>query len=225
MERYSHRMALGAILVFFQQGMATGVAKGESVGPGLESHGTVRTFRVTKAEDLALPLRLTDGGAVAAREPFAGDRTLYRPTEASCDFSAFVICSDTSGLVLRDSPGGTVVAELGPTACVGSGVVARVLAYHASWFSVVLGDGRGGWVEHGRLGLHVGKDTPGSVAALRVRPEEDAPAQGEIFGAATVSVIGGQGRWALVSYHHPKGHVLSGWLDPRLHCPDAAGCR
>ncbi len=59
---------------------------------------------------------------------------------------------------------------------------------------------------------------PGAVAVLRTRPEENAPAVGDIFGDEEVTVLGGEGKWALVQYRRNRGHVLTGWLEPEKQC-------
>jgi len=82
----------------------------------------------------------------------------------------------------------------------------------------VLHDGTKGWLFSGLAGMSLRNYAPGAVAVLRTRPDENAPAVGDIFGDEEVTVLGGEGKWALVQYRHPKGHVLTGWLEPEKQC-------
>ena len=48
----------------------------------------------------------------ATKEPFTGDRTLYRPDEGKCDLEAYIIDPDLKGTNVRDKPNGKIIATL-----------------------------------------------------------------------------------------------------------------
>lgn len=153
-----------------------------------------------------------------SREPFKGDRSLYLPAEGECDFQAYIIDSDPKGTNVRDAPGGKIIATLPHRPDDPDIITVGVAGHKNKWLSVVLHDGRKGWVFGELVGVSLRNYAPGDVAALRTRPSPDAPATGDIFGDEEVSIIGGEGKWALVQYRHPEGRVLVGWLDPVKQC-------
>ena len=152
------------------------------------------------------------------KEPFQGDRSLYLPAEGQCDFKAYIIDPDPKGANVRDAPGGKIIATLPHRPDDPALITVSVTGHKNKWLSVLLHDGRKGWVFGELVGVSLRNYAPGDVAALRTKPSSDAPATGDIFGDEEVSIIGGEGKWALVQYRHPKGHVLTGWLDPVKQC-------
>lgn len=157
-------------------------------------------------------------GEADVKESAAGDRALYFPTEGECDFTAYIIDPDPKGANVRDAPEGKVIATLPHRPDDPALITVDVRGHKNKWLSVVLHDGRKGWIFGEPVGVSLRNYAPGDVAALRTRPSPDAPAIGDIFGDEEVSVIGGEGEWALVQYRHPKGHILTGWLDPVKQC-------
>ena len=166
------------------------------------------------------PTPKADAKSKSAREPYKGDRTLYLPTEGSCDFQAYIIDLDPKGTNVRDAPKGHVIATLPHRPDDPDIITVRVTGHRNKWLSVVLHDGREGWIFGELVGVSLRNYGPGSVTGLRTRPDPDSPAEGDIFGDEVVSIIGGEGKWALVQYRHPKGFVMTGWLDPVLQCPN-----
>ena len=152
------------------------------------------------------------------KEPFAGDRSLYRPSEGTCDFGAYIIDPDPKGTNVRETPNGKVTAVLPHQPDDPALIMVKVTGYRDKWLSVVLHDGTKGWIFSELAGMSLRNYAPGSVAVLRTRPDENAPAVGDIFGDEEVTVLGGEGAWALVRYRHPKGHEFIGWLDPEKQC-------
>lgn len=154
----------------------------------------------------------------ATKEPFTGDRTLYRPDEGKCDLEAYIIDPDPKGTNVRDKPNGKIIATLPHQPDDPHLIMVKVTGYKGKWLSVVIHDGKNGWIFSELVGMSLRNYAPGSVAALRVRPEKNAPTAGEIFDDEEVTVLGGEGKWALVRYKHPKGHELTGWLTPEKQC-------
>ncbi len=152
------------------------------------------------------------------REPYKGDRSLYLPDEGKCDFAAYVIDPDPKGTNVRDVPGGTVIAVLPHRPENPDIITVKVTGHKKGWLSVILHDGKKGWIFGRMLGMSIRNYSPGSVAALRCRPEEDAPSQGDIFRDDEVALLGGEGQWALVEYAVPGGAVIKGWLNPVKQC-------
>ena len=152
------------------------------------------------------------------KEPFAGDRSLYRPSQGTCDFGAYIIDPDPKGTNVRETPNGKVTAVLPHQPDDPLLIMVKVTGYRDKWLSVVLHDGTKGWIFSELVGMSLRNYAPGSVAALRTQPDGSAPAVGDIFGDEEVTVLGGEGAWALVRYRHPKGHEFIGWLDPEKQC-------
>ncbi|MFA5473443.1 MAG: lysozyme inhibitor LprI family protein [Aminobacteriaceae bacterium] len=152
------------------------------------------------------------------KEPFKGDRTLYQPSEGTCDFGAYIIDPDPKGANVRDAPNGKLVRTLPWQPDDPALIMVTVTGFKGKWLSVVLHDGTKGWIFSELVGMSLRNYAPGAVAVLRTRPEENAPAVGDIFGDEEVTVLGGEGKWALVQYRHPRGHVLTGWLEPEKQC-------
>ena len=152
------------------------------------------------------------------KEPFQGDRSLYQPAEGRCDFKAYIIDPDPKGTNVRDAPGGKIVVTLPHRPDDPALITVSVTGYKNKWLSVVLHDGTRGWIFGELVGVSLRNYEPGAVTALRTRPDPNAPATGDIFGDEEVSIIAGEGKWALVQYRHPKGHMLTGWLDPVKQC-------
>ena len=152
------------------------------------------------------------------KEPFAGDRSLYRPSQGACDFGAYIIDPDPKGTNVRETPNGKVTAILPHQPDDPALIMVKVTGYRDKWLSVVLHDGTKGWIFSELVGMSLRNYVPGSVAVLRTRPDENAPAVGDIIGDEEVTVLGGEGGWALVRYRHPKGHEFVGWLDPEKQC-------
>ncbi len=143
------------------------------------------------------------------------DRTLYSPEEGECDI---VVCVDDAGAeetVLRDAPEGRILTRFHRSSEASGRIVVRVIGFRRGWLAVSLPGGAGGWVPCGPLKVRVRNDGPGSVTALRCRPEEDAPAVIDIFNGGETTLVGGAGKWALVRYTTPAGSTATGWLDPR----------
>jgi uncharacterized protein YecT (DUF1311 family) len=198
---------------------------------GFPLHGRMlmNTERIKKLEGLYEDLKA--GGleesapkvakeTAASKEPFKGDRTLYLPEEGTCDFRAYIIDPDPKGTNVRNAPKGKIITTLPYRPDDPEIITVKVTGHKNKWLSVVLHDGRKGWIFGELVGVSLRNYDPGSVTALRTRPDPDAPAVGDIFGDEEVSIIGGEGKWALVQYRHPKGHVLTGWLDPVKQCPN-----
>lgn len=152
------------------------------------------------------------------KQPYAGDRTLYHPEEGKCDFGAYIIDPDPKGANVRDKPNGKIIVTLPYQPDDPALIMVKVTGYKGKWLSVTLHDGTKGWIFSELVGLSLRNYAPGAVAALRVRPEENAPTTGDIFDDEEVTVLGGEGKWALVRYKHPKGHELVGWLNPEKQC-------
>ncbi len=168
-------------------------------------------------DEPGVKVEVKNAGA-AAKEPFKGDRTLYRPDEGKCDFGAYIIDPDPKGANVRDSPNGKIITTLPHQPDDPEPIMVKVTGYKGKWLSVVLHDGKKGWIFSELVGMSLRNYAPGDVAALRVRPDPYAPTVGDIFDDEEVTVLGGEGKWALVYYKHPKGHEFVGWLDPEKQC-------
>lgn len=156
--------------------------------------------------------------APESKEPYKEDRSLYSPVEGKCDFSAYIIDPDPKGTNVRDAPGGTVIAVLPHRPENSDIITVKVTGHKKGWLSVILHDGKKGWIFGKMLGVSLRNYAPDSVTALRCRPEEDAPSLGDIFRDDEVALLGGEGQWALVEYAVPGGAVMKGWLDPMKQC-------
>lgn len=154
----------------------------------------------------------------AGKEPYKGDRTLYRPDEGKCDFGAYIIDPDPKGANVRDGPNGKIITTLPHQPDDPEPIMVKVTGYKGKWLSVILHDGKEGWIFSELVGMSLRNYAPGAVAALRVRPDPNSPTVGDIFEDEQVTVLGGEGEWALVHYRHPRGHEFIGWLDPEKQC-------
>lgn len=164
-------------------------------------------------KEISPPEKAQDG-----KEPYKGDRSLFLPGEGKCDFNAYIIDPDPKGTNVRDVPGGTVITVLPHRPENPDVITVKVTGHKKGWLSVILHDEKKGWIFGRMLGMSVRNYTPGSVTALRCRPEENAPSLGDIFLDDEVALLGGEGQWALVEYAVPGGAVMKGWLDPVQQC-------
>ncbi|MEA4880759.1 MAG: lysozyme inhibitor LprI family protein, partial [Synergistaceae bacterium] len=103
------------------------------------------------------------------KEPYKGDRSLYHPVEGKCDFSAYIIDPDPKGTNVRDVPGGAVITVIPHRPENPDIITVKVTGHKKGWFSVVLHDGKKGWIFGKMLGVSVRNYTPDSVTALRCR--------------------------------------------------------
>ena len=164
---------------------------------------------------LAVPL-----SEAAGKELPNIDRTLYSPEEGECDIFAFVDDAGAEEAVVRDAPGGKILTRFRRPSEAPGRIVVLVVGHRRGWLAVSLPADTRGWVSCGPLKVGVRNGGPGSVTALRCRPEEDAPAVIDIFGGGETTLVGGAGKWALVRYTTPAGITATGWLDPRQAvCP------
>ena len=146
------------------------------------------------------------------------DRSLYSPAEGKCDFYAYIIDPDPKGTNVRSAPGGAVIAVLPHRPENSDIITVKVTGHKKGWLSVILHDGKKGWIFGRMLGVSLRNYAPDSVTSLRCRPDEDAPSSGDIFRDDEVALLGGEGEWALVEYTLPDGGVITGWLDPMKQC-------
>ncbi|GAB1399542.1 hypothetical protein MASR2M79_03460 [Aminivibrio sp.] len=143
---------------------------------------------------------------------------LYFPAEGKCDFYAYIIDPDPKGTNVRSAPGGAVIAVLPHRPENSDIITVKVTGHKKGWLSVILHDGKKGWIFGRMLGVSLRNYAPDSVTSLRCRPDEDAPSSGDIFRDDEVALLGGEGEWALVEYTLPDGGVITGWLDPMKQC-------
>lgn len=152
------------------------------------------------------------------KELFKGDRSLYAPVEGKCDFYAYIIDPDPKGTNVRSAPGGAVIAVLPHRPENSDIITVKVTGHKKGWLSVILHDGKKGWIFGKMLGMSLRNYAPDSVTSLRCRPDGDSPSLGDIFRDDEVALLGGEGEWALVEYTLPDGGVITGWLDPMKQC-------
>ena len=143
---------------------------------------------------------------------------LYLPSSGRSDFSAYIIDPDPRGTNVRDAPDGRIIRTLPHRPADPSVITVKVTGHRDRWLSVTLHDGAPGWIFSGLVGMSLRNYAPGAMAVLRVRPGRDAPSVGEISGDEEVTVIGGEGKWALVRNGDTGRDLLTGWLEPEKQC-------
>ncbi len=170
--------------------------------------------------------RIPAFGAVAAALVLLGaacaaGAAIEVPKEKMCDFGAYIIDPDPKGANVRDAPKGRIIRTI-PFSANKSAYV-RVTGYHVlgsadTWLRVRLDDGTTGWIYHELVGIWVKNTESDDEATLHRLPDSASPVTGTIFGEGEATVLGGNGKWALVRYTAGDGVQFNGWLSPEKQC-------
>lgn len=123
-----------------------------------------------------------------------------------------VIDQDPKGTNVRDTPGGKIIQTIpyGDSDEILDQRAVNVTGRKNDWFSVVLPDGKTGWMHKSVLGSCASATEDGDPW-LQAKPE-DGPGLLQIKSDTPLQLVDVQGTWAKVSFKDAAGKTRTGWL-------------
>lgn len=157
-------------------------------------------------------------GFKEAWPPPAEKTEVYRPEGGKCGFGAYVSSPDEQDIEVFDGPGGNVISSLPPAPDDPDLIMITVTGFRGEWLSAEIYDGREVWLRGGVVKATLRNYGPGDSSELRAGPGRKFAALGDIYGDESVTILGGEGKWALIRYiDESKGEVI-GWTDAENLC-------
>ncbi|MGI6782890.1 MAG: hypothetical protein ACOX5A_01575 [Aminivibrio sp.] len=143
---------------------------------------------------------------------------VYRPEEGKCSFGAYASSPDEQGIEVFDGPGGKLISSLPSAPDDPDLIMVTVTGFRGEWLSAEIYDGREVWLRAGFVEAGLRNYGPGDSSELRAGPGRQYAAIGDIYGDELVTILGGEGKWALIRYIDEANGEITGWTEAQNLC-------